>query len=277
MPARPAPSLADRLDAALPQMQCRRCGYAGCRPYAEAIACGDAINRCPPGGDARDRGARSDDGTTARRARSRAWASRTADGRPHRRGALHRLHAVPRGVPGRRDRRRRQAHAHGASGAVHRLRSVRRALSRRLHRHRSRRPRLERRRRATRARPLRRARARARARRGRCRGFGRESRCAAGIDADRAFARQAASPPRCSGPVRAAARPAVDIAGACARACFFFAGACRRPPMTAMPPRRRHLHFSATLDEQWDYGKPAESEQRFRPSWRCGPPATRRR
>jgi len=45
-------SLADRLDAALPQMQCRRCGYAGCRPYAEAIACGDAINRCPPGGEA---------------------------------------------------------------------------------------------------------------------------------------------------------------------------------------------------------------------------------
>lgn len=44
--------LADQLDAALPQMQCRRCGYAACRPYAEAIACGDAINRCPPGGDA---------------------------------------------------------------------------------------------------------------------------------------------------------------------------------------------------------------------------------
>jgi Na+-translocating ferredoxin:NAD+ oxidoreductase subunit B len=48
----PISLLADRLDAALPQMQCRRCGYAGCRPYAEAIACGDAINRCPPGGDA---------------------------------------------------------------------------------------------------------------------------------------------------------------------------------------------------------------------------------
>ena len=44
--------LAEPIDAALPQMQCRRCGYAGCRPYAEAIAGGDAINRCPPGGDA---------------------------------------------------------------------------------------------------------------------------------------------------------------------------------------------------------------------------------
>jgi Na+-translocating ferredoxin:NAD+ oxidoreductase subunit B len=44
--------LADALDAALPQMQCRRCGYAGCRPYAEAVARGDAINRCPPGGPA---------------------------------------------------------------------------------------------------------------------------------------------------------------------------------------------------------------------------------
>ena len=47
-----APALADRLDASLPQTQCRRCGYAGCRPYAEAIANGAPINRCPPGADA---------------------------------------------------------------------------------------------------------------------------------------------------------------------------------------------------------------------------------
>lgn len=46
------PALADRLDAVLPQTQCRRCGYDGCRPYADAVAAGDAINRCPPGGDA---------------------------------------------------------------------------------------------------------------------------------------------------------------------------------------------------------------------------------
>lgn len=45
------PSLADRIEAALPQTQCRRCGYSGCRPYAEAIAAGAPINRCPPGGD----------------------------------------------------------------------------------------------------------------------------------------------------------------------------------------------------------------------------------
>jgi electron transport complex protein RnfB len=45
--------LADRVDDLLPQTQCTRCGYAGCRPYAEAIAGGTAdINRCPPGGDA---------------------------------------------------------------------------------------------------------------------------------------------------------------------------------------------------------------------------------
>lgn len=44
-------SLADRLDAALPQTQCTRCGYPDCRAYAEAIARGQAaINRCPPGG-----------------------------------------------------------------------------------------------------------------------------------------------------------------------------------------------------------------------------------
>ena len=44
-------ALADRIDAALPQTQCTRCGYPDCRAYAEAIALDDAaINRCPPGG-----------------------------------------------------------------------------------------------------------------------------------------------------------------------------------------------------------------------------------
>ena len=42
---------ADDIDALLPQTQCTQCGFAGCRPYAEAIARGEAeINRCPPGG-----------------------------------------------------------------------------------------------------------------------------------------------------------------------------------------------------------------------------------
>ncbi|WP_130618384.1 RnfABCDGE type electron transport complex subunit B [Dyella amyloliquefaciens] len=46
-------TLADRIDALLPQTQCEQCGFHGCRPYAEAIACGEAsINRCPPGGAA---------------------------------------------------------------------------------------------------------------------------------------------------------------------------------------------------------------------------------
>jgi electron transport complex protein RnfB len=45
-------ALADAVDAELPQTQCRQCGYDGCRPYAEAVARGDAgIGRCPPGGD----------------------------------------------------------------------------------------------------------------------------------------------------------------------------------------------------------------------------------
>lgn len=35
----------------LPQTQCAQCGYPGCKPYAEAIAKGAAINRCPPGGE----------------------------------------------------------------------------------------------------------------------------------------------------------------------------------------------------------------------------------
>jgi Na+-translocating ferredoxin:NAD+ oxidoreductase subunit B len=46
-----ASSLADRIDAALPQTQCTRCGYPDCRAYAEAVASGEApINQCPPGG-----------------------------------------------------------------------------------------------------------------------------------------------------------------------------------------------------------------------------------
>lgn len=44
-------SLVEDIDALLPQTQCTQCGYAGCLPYAEAIAHeGEAINRCPPGG-----------------------------------------------------------------------------------------------------------------------------------------------------------------------------------------------------------------------------------
>jgi electron transport complex protein RnfB len=43
--------LADRLEDLLPQTQCTKCGYAACRPYAEAMARGEAeINQCPPGG-----------------------------------------------------------------------------------------------------------------------------------------------------------------------------------------------------------------------------------
>lgn len=46
-------SVVDSIDALLPQTQCTQCGYEGCRPYAQAIAHdGEAINRCPPGGQA---------------------------------------------------------------------------------------------------------------------------------------------------------------------------------------------------------------------------------
>lgn len=46
-------SLADSLDDLLPQTQCTQCGFAGCRPYAEAMAAGTTeINRCSPGGQA---------------------------------------------------------------------------------------------------------------------------------------------------------------------------------------------------------------------------------
>ncbi|HXH72376.1 MAG TPA: electron transport complex subunit RsxB [Mariprofundaceae bacterium] len=44
--------LVDRIDALLPQTQCGQCGYPGCKPYAEAVAAGQAeVNHCVPGGD----------------------------------------------------------------------------------------------------------------------------------------------------------------------------------------------------------------------------------
>lgn len=47
----PDPSpMVDAIDALLPQTQCAQCGYPGCRPYAEAVAEGEAVNLCPPGG-----------------------------------------------------------------------------------------------------------------------------------------------------------------------------------------------------------------------------------
>jgi electron transport complex protein RnfB len=51
-PAGVAPlSLAERVDALLPQTQCTRCGYPDCRSYADAVASGEAaLNQCPPGG-----------------------------------------------------------------------------------------------------------------------------------------------------------------------------------------------------------------------------------
>ena len=45
--------LIDEIDGHLPQTQCGQCGYAGCKPYAAALAANEAdINQCPPGGDA---------------------------------------------------------------------------------------------------------------------------------------------------------------------------------------------------------------------------------
>ena len=113
-----SPTLADEIDAALPQTQCRRCGHDGCRPYAEA-----------------DRRRRADQPLPARRGRARSRRSRRSpDAAPSRstgacgepgpltvaridEARVHRLHAVHRRLPRRRDRRRREAHAHGAARA----------------------------------------------------------------------------------------------------------------------------------------------------------------
>ena len=46
-------ALIEQINAVLPQTQCTKCGYDGCKPYATALAESSAdIDRCPPGGDA---------------------------------------------------------------------------------------------------------------------------------------------------------------------------------------------------------------------------------
>ncbi|BCG26603.1 hypothetical protein TUM18999_47940 [Pseudomonas tohonis] len=44
-------ALVERIDALLPQTQCGKCGHPGCKPYAEGMARGESINKCPPGGN----------------------------------------------------------------------------------------------------------------------------------------------------------------------------------------------------------------------------------
>ena len=129
--------LIDEIDALLPQTQCGRCTFSGCRPYATALANGAAdINQCPPGGDA----------TAAALAKLLGREPRPVDPRfgsvpdpsarrVDRRGGVHRLREMHSGVPCRRHRRRVALHAHRHRCAVHRLRAVHPALPRRLHRH----------------------------------------------------------------------------------------------------------------------------------------------
>ena len=45
-----AEQVVDAIDALLPQSQCAQCGYPGCRPYAQAVANGERLDLCPPGG-----------------------------------------------------------------------------------------------------------------------------------------------------------------------------------------------------------------------------------
>ncbi|MEZ5491654.1 MAG: electron transport complex subunit RsxB [Gammaproteobacteria bacterium] len=48
---RPQLDLVEQINRLLPQTQCGKCGFSGCAPYAKAIADGEPINKCPPGGE----------------------------------------------------------------------------------------------------------------------------------------------------------------------------------------------------------------------------------
>ena len=44
--------LIEKINSIVPQTQCGKCGFSGCKPYAKAIAEGIAdINQCPPGNE----------------------------------------------------------------------------------------------------------------------------------------------------------------------------------------------------------------------------------
>ena len=162
------PTLVQAIDALLPQTQCRRCGYDGCLPYARAVAEGESINRCPPGGDSVIAALAAADRSPRASARSGVRRARTARGRANRRRMVHRLHAMHRRLPRRCDHRRGEADARGAARVVHGLRAVPAALPRRLHRHGPGRARLEPRRRRRRAGSLHRTQRADRAGDGRC-------------------------------------------------------------------------------------------------------------
>ena len=88
--------LVEQINQVLPQTQCAQCGYPGCRPYARAIADGEAdINQCPPGGDAGIRAladlspiSSPNLWTKAAASTSRPWLALIDE------GSLYRLHAL---------------------------------------------------------------------------------------------------------------------------------------------------------------------------------------
>ena len=125
--------IAEQINALLPQTQCGQCGYPGCKPYAEAIAGGDKINKCPPGGEATIQ-ALADlldvepeplDAEGGEKPQMVAYI---------REAECIGCTAHP-GLPGGRHRRRGTADAHRHHLRVHRLRPLRRALPGGLHRH----------------------------------------------------------------------------------------------------------------------------------------------
>ena len=127
------PALVDAIDLLLPQTQCERCGYPGCRPYAEAVVSGTAINRCPPGGAATIESLAALLDRPAIPLDPELPSMDPNAHRIHRRVTLHRLRIVPACLSRRRDRRRVGSYAHRHHGGLHRLRTLSSGVSGRLH------------------------------------------------------------------------------------------------------------------------------------------------
>ena len=105
--------LVEQIDAVLPQTQCGQCGYPGCKPYAEAIAEGDDINKCPPGGEATIKKLADLMGVEPKPLDAAHGEEDVKKSGVYTRRRMYRLYQMYSGLPCRRHFRCRQTHAHG--------------------------------------------------------------------------------------------------------------------------------------------------------------------
>ncbi len=127
--------IVEKIEALLPQTQCGQCSFPGCRAYAEALAQDEAeINACPPGGETTMIALADLLGKDPVPLEGAA-----AEEKPKAVAVIREDECIGctsvSSVSGRRHSGFCQAHAHGHSQRVYRLRAVPAALSGGMYRH----------------------------------------------------------------------------------------------------------------------------------------------